>query len=180
MRRTENQEAKAVLEESLNRILSISLVHETLSHHDEEYIDVSDIAKKLLDLLSHSLVSQDCHVTTSFAGTPMALPSDGATSLALVLNELITNAITHGFEGRQQGTLTMTITKDDRNGAIVVKDDGIGMEQKPKDYHKRKHLGLEIVRTLIEKDLKGTISFTKGTPGGTVVTIHFPLPERSV
>ena len=180
MRRTENAEAKAVLEESLNRILSISLVHETLSHQDEEYIDISEIAKKLLDLLSHSLVSQDCHVQTTFHGTPMALPSDGATSLALVLNELITNAITHDFEGRSQGTLAMTISQpDDRNGQIIVADDGIGMEQKGKDYHKRKHLGLEIVKTLIEKDLKGTISFAKGSEGGTVVTIQFPLPERS-
>lgn len=179
MRRTENKEAKEVLEESLNRILSISLVHETLSHHDEEYIDVSDIAKKLLDLLSHSLVSSECQVATTFNGVHLPLPSDGATSLALVLNELITNALTHGFEGRRQGQLTMTITKDERQGTIVVQDDGIGMEQKPKDYHKRKHLGLEIVRTLIEKDLQGTITFTKGVTGGTVVTLQIPLPERS-
>lgn len=179
MRRTDSDEAKEVLKESLNRILSISLVHETLSHHEEENIDISDIAKKLLDLLTHSLVSADCQVTTEFSGETLPLPSDGATSLALVLNELITNAITHGFEGKHAGHLALSIEKTKRQCTILVRDDGIGMEQKPKDYHKRKHLGLEIVRTLIEKDLKGTITFAKGKPHGTVVTIQFPLLERS-
>ena len=42
----------------------------------------------------------------------------------------------------------------------------------------RKHLGMAIVRTLIEKDLQGTIDFDDGVPEGTVVTIRFPLPER--
>mgnify|MGYP000152238273 CR=1 FL=1 len=103
MRRTTSEEARDVLKESLNRILSISLVHETLSHHDEENIDISDVAQKLLGLLAHSLVSKDCHVETEFSGEILPLPSDAATSLALVLNELITNAIIHGFEGRSRG-----------------------------------------------------------------------------
>ena len=70
MRRTTSDEARDVLNESLNRILSISLVHETLSHHDEENIDISDVAQKLLGLLAHSLVSKDCHVETKFPATP--------------------------------------------------------------------------------------------------------------
>lgn len=179
MRRTDSDEAKAVLKESLNRILSISLVHETLSHHEEECIDIADISKKLLELLTHSLVSAECQVETAFSGESLFLPSDEATSLALVLNELITNAITHGFEGKDQGHLSLAIEKTSRRCTITVSDDGIGMEKKPEDYHKRKHLGLEIVRTLIEKDLKGTITFTNGKPTGTIVTIQFPIIERS-
>lgn len=177
MRRTTSEEARDVLKESLNRILSISLVHETLSHHDEENIDISDVAQKLLGLLAHSLVSKDCHVETEFSGEILPLPSDAATSLALVLNELITNAIIHGFEGRSQGTLSITIRRDGDTGLILVCDDGVGMAQAPVDTG-RKHLGMAIVRTLIEKDLQGAIAFDDGVPEGTVVTIRFPLPER--
>ena len=177
MRRTTSEEARDVLKESLNRILSISLVHETLSHHDEENIDISDVAQKLLGLLAHSLVSKDCHVETKFSGEILPLPSDAATSLALVLNELITNAIIHGFEGRSQGTLSITIRRDGDTGLILVCDDGVGMAQAPVDTG-RKHLGMAIVRTLIEKDLQGAIAFDDGVPEGTVVTIRFPLPER--
>ena len=177
MRRTTSDEARDVLNESLNRILSISLVHETLSHHDEENIDISDVAQKLLGLLAHSLVSKDCHVETKFSGDTLPMPSDAATSLALVLNELITNAIIHGFEGRREGLLAVTIRRDGPDGVIIVSDDGVGMSHAPVDTG-RKHLGMAIVRTLIEKDLQGTIDFDDGVPEGTVVTIRFPLPER--
>lgn len=177
MRRTTSDEARDVLNESLNRILSISLVHETLSHHDEENIDISDVAQKLLGLLAHSLVSKDCHVETKFSGDTLPTPSDAATSLALVLNELITNAIIHGFEGRREGLLAVTIRRDGPDGVIIVCDDGVGMSHAPVDTG-RKHLGMAIVRTLIEKDLQGTIDFDDGVPEGTVVTIRFPLPER--
>ena len=177
MRRTTSDEARDVLNESLNRILSISLVHETLSHHDEENIDISDVAQKLLGLLAHSLVSKDCHVETKFSGDTLPMPSDAATSLALVLNELITNAIIHGFEGRREGLLAVTIRRDGPDGVIIVCDDGVGMSHAPVDTG-RKHLGMAIVRTLIEKDLQGTIDFDDGVPEGTVVTIRFPLPER--
>ena len=100
-----------------------------------------------------------------------------ATSLALVLNELITNAIIHGFEGRREGLLAVTIRRDGPDGVIIVCDDGVGMSHAPVDTG-RKHLGMAIVRTLIEKDMQGTIDFDDGVPEGTVVTIHFPLPER--
>lgn len=174
MRRTQSEEAKAVLAESLHRILSISLVHETLSHHDEENIDISEVAKKLLELLAHSLVSKDAAIHTQFSGEPLPLPSDAATSLALVLNELITNAIIHGFEGRREGNLSVTVRKEAHQAVVTVRDDGSGMRAVPKDT-KRKHLGLAIVRTLIEKDLQGTIAF-EGAPGqGTAVVICFPI-----
>ena len=114
---------------------------------------------------------------TKFSGDTLPTPSDAATSLALVLNELITNAIIHGFEGRREGLLAVTIRRDGPDGVIIVCDDGVGMSHAPVDTG-RKHLGMAIVRTLIEKDLQGTIDFDDGVPEGTVVTIRFPLPER--
>ncbi len=179
MRRTDSEEAKNVLKESLNRILSISLVHEILSHHDEETIDISDVAKKLLELLTHSMVSADCHVDIQFSGRAMFLPSDAATSLALVLNELITNAILHGFEGLHEGTLSVSVQQDGSACIICIQDNGIGMSHMPQTQpSKRKHLGLAIVRTLVEKDLKGTLEFRDAKPKGTKVVIQFPQIER--
>ncbi len=178
MRRTDSEEAKNVLKESLNRILSISLVHEILSHHDEETIDISDVAKKLLELLTHSMVSADCHVDIQFSGRTMLLPSDAATSLALVLNELITNAILHGFEGLHEGTLSVSVQQDGGECMLRIQDNGVGMSYMPSQPGKRKHLGLAIVRTLVEKDLKGTLEFRDAKPKGTEVIIQFPQIER--
>ncbi|MCH4188712.1 MAG: sensor histidine kinase [Megasphaera sp.] len=177
MRRTDSKEAKAVLSESLNRILSISLVHEILSHHNEETIDISDVGQRLLTLLCQSMSGADCKVEPTFHGESLPMPSDGATSLALVMNELITNAIVHGFEGLQQGSICLTIRKEAGCCIIIVADDGVGMEQSQQHQEKRKHLGLAIVQTLVEKDLHGTLEFTKTTPGGTTVVITFPYTE---
>lgn len=179
MRRTESKEAQTVLNESLNRILSISLVHEILSHHNEEMIDISDVGQRLLTLLSHGMSGADCKVQSNFHGEALLMSSDGATSLALVMNELITNAIVHGFEGLRQGNLRLDIRKNDGGCIITVTDDGVGMEQSQLHQEKRKHLGLAIVQTLVEKDLHGTIEYTKTIPRGTTVVITFPYTEGS-
>ena len=168
LRRVQSEEAKEALSESLNRIISISLVHETLSHHDEEYINVSDVAEKLLSLVLHSLVSTESHIRSVFHGQELMLPSDAATSLSLVLNELITNAVLHGLAGRKEGVITLQIGCHGETAGIVVEDNGCGMpETMTKD--KRHHLGLKIISTLVEKDLHGTITFygqIRREPGG--------------
>lgn len=177
MRRTASDEARDVLKESLNRILSIALVHETLSYDDDENINLSDVAQKLLNLLAHSLVSKECRVETKFSGDKLLLPSDVVTSLALILNELITNAIIHGFEGRSDGVISIAIRCEGKSCVITVCDDGVGMDQAEKETT-RKHLGMAIVQTLIEKDLHGTIAFSKAQPQGTAAVIRFPLSKR--
>lgn len=179
MRRTASREAKQVLQESVNRILSISLVHEILSHHDEESIDISAVAEQLLALLAHSMASAECCVRTSFSGSKLLLPSDQATSLALVLNELITNAIIHGLAGCQEGELRVTVACTGNNCVLTVADTGRGMNMALNDSREsRQHLGLTIVRTLVEKDLRGTLSFAQAVPHGTEVSIQFSIAER--
>lgn len=179
MRRVESQEAKDVLQESLHRILSISLVHEILSHHDEENIDISDVAQKLLTLLLHSMVSRENRIEAKFEGQKLILPSEAATSLALVINELITNAIEHGFEGIHEGTISVTIHNEGTWGMMVIADNGRGMDiEAVRNYKGRKHLGLQIVSTLVEKDLQGTLKFSLAEPQGTKAIIRFPLHTK--
>lgn len=178
LRRVQTEEAKTALTESLNRIVSISLVHETLSHHDEEIINVSDVAEKLLTLILQSSTSADSHIRTRFSGEELMLPSDEATSLSLVLNELITNAISHGFAGRDKGFLQLDLSCANDQAVVVVADDGCGMKKSQEHMEKRRHLGLQIVQTLVEKDLGGTITYEAAQPEGTVVTIKFPLRKR--
>jgi two-component sensor histidine kinase len=179
MRRVESQEARDVLQESLHRILSISLVHEILSHHDEENIDISDVAQKLLTLLLHSMVSRESRIEAKFEGQKLILPSEAATSIALVINELITNAIEHGFEGIHEGTISVIIHNEGTWGMMVIADNGRGMDiDAVRNYKGRKHLGLQIVSTLVEKDLHGTLNFSLAEPQGTKAIIRFPLHEK--
>lgn len=170
-RRSPSPEVKAALGESVNRILSISVVHEFLSQQDAEYIDVSEVAKNILDLVIENMLEPDFNIQTVFNGQKMVLPSDQAISLALVINELIQNAIEHGFVGRREGVIGVDIATAKGAHHIEIWDNGIGL---PPDFSQKgsSSLGLQIIRTLIENDLGG--SFRLYSNNGTHASITVP------
>lgn len=174
-RRTQSPEVKAALRESVNRILSISVVHEFLSQQDAEFIDVAEVAKNILDLVIQNMLEPDFNLQTVFNGQTVILPSEQATSLALVINELIQNSIEHGFVGRKEGIIGLDIRNNPDNYEIEIYDDGIGI---PPDFKPQSSssLGLHIVRTLIESDVGGT--FKLYSDNGTHASIAIPrTPE---
>ncbi|MDT8900030.1 sensor histidine kinase [Anaeroselena agilis] len=170
-RRTPSAEVKAALRESVNRILSISVVHEFLSQQDAEFIDVSEVAKNILDLVIENMLEPDFNVQTVFNGRRMILPSDQAISLALAINELIQNSIEHGFVGRREGVIGVEIAALKDSYQIDIWDNGIGL---PPDFGRKEtnSLGLQIIRTLVENDLGGT--FQLQSRNGTRASIIVP------
>lgn len=170
-RRTKSQQVKAALRESVNRILSISVVHEFLSQQDAEFIDVAEVAKNILDMVIQNMLEPGFNLQTVFNGETVILPSEQASSLALVINELIQNSIEHGFVGQPEGVIGVDIATLDDTYKIEIYDNGIGM---PPDFNPQASgsLGLQIVRTLIESDLGG--SFRLYADGGTHACIIIP------
>ena len=170
-RRTKSQEVKAALRESVNRISSISVVHEFLSQQDAEFIDVAEVAKNILDLVIQNMLEPDFNLQTIFNGETVVFPSEQASSLALVINELIQNSIEHGFVGRHEGIIGVDITTLEDEYKIEIYDNGIGM---PPSFNPQlsNSLGLQIVRTLIESDVGG--SFALYTDNGTHACITIP------
>ncbi|MDR3566061.1 MAG: histidine kinase N-terminal domain-containing protein [Negativicutes bacterium] len=174
-RRTKSDEVKAALRESVNRILSISVVHEFLSQQDAEFIDVAEVAKNILDLVIQNMLEPDFNIQTLFNGQKMVLPSDAAISLALVINELIQNSIEHGFVGRREGVIGVDMSTRKDAYQIEIWDDGIGL---PPDFNQAQSnsLGLQISRTLIEHDLGG--EFRLYSEGGTHACITIPRSKE--
>ncbi|MHC1745570.1 MAG: histidine kinase N-terminal domain-containing protein [Negativicutes bacterium] len=175
-RRTKSLEVKAALKESVNRILSISVVHEFLSQQDAEFIDVAEVAKNILDLVIQNMLEPDFNIQTVFNGETIILPSEQATSLALVINELIQNSIEHGFVGRHEGVIGIDIIQDDKNYRIDIYDNGIGLPEGFSPQSASGSLGLQIVRTLVETDLGG--SFQLYSQGGTRACITIPRKKK--
>jgi two-component sensor histidine kinase len=101
------------------------------------------------------------------------MPSDQATSVALVLNELLQNSLEHGFEGRHKGVLNVSFTENKENYVLLIEDDGQGL---PKGFQleQSKSLGLKIIRTVVESDLKGTFTLEDKFSGGTLATVKIP------
>jgi two-component sensor histidine kinase len=100
-----------------------------------------------------------------------------ATSLALVTAELVHNAIEHGLDGRG-GRVTVSMRRLPDEVRLVVRDDGAGLPE-GFDVESSANLGLAIVKTVVEDDLRGTLAFASATGRGTTVTVRVPLAAPS-
>lgn len=170
-RRSKSPEVKAALKESVNRILSISVVHEFLSQQDAEYINVVEVTRNILDLISQNMLDPEFKLETKFSGPNIILPSEQASNLALIVNELILNSIEHAFVGRAHGLIGLDIKKTKEEYTLDLFDDGEGLPENF-DARRSRSLGLQIVRTLIEDDMGGT--FVLYNDEGTHARITIP------
>lgn len=170
-RRSNSQEVKEALKESINRILSISVVHEFLSQQGDENIDVMEVTKNILNLIKQNMLDANFILSTEFIGETIILPSKQASNLALIINELILNSIEHGFLNRNYGKIGLKISQTADSYIIELYDDGIGL---PVDFDEmpKKSLGLQIVRTLVEGDMNG--SFNLYNENGVHAKIAIP------
>jgi two-component system, sensor histidine kinase PdtaS len=172
-RRMVSDEAKQGLEQAMRRVATIALVHETLSQGLAQNVDFDELIGRQFRL-SAEVASPTQAVRTKRSGEFGELPSEFATPLALVINELVTNAVEHGLAGRR-GTVLLTARRsrrgDDELLTVTVEDDGVGLPEDPR----REGLGLQIVRTLVTSELGGRIDWTPRDGGGTCVQIDLVL-----
>jgi two-component sensor histidine kinase len=163
-RRLTNPEAKAAVEESVRRIRTIALVHESLSREPGEDIAFIEIVRPLLRLAEEGLQSPDRPVRFTVSGDGGRIPANTATPLSVVLTELLQNAVEHGFpEGSAGGDVQVGLAQRDHKLTIRVIDNGLGVDP-AFDIENAKGLGLSIVRTLVTTELNGSIDVRPATP----------------
>ena len=175
-RRLTVPEARAALEESVRRVSSIALVHETLSQSLGEAVSFDGIADKIIAMIG-DIPAGDSAIAVRRSGTSGTLAGTVATPLALVLVELLQNAAEHAFAYR--GTeLVVDLRREDDALHVEVLDDGAGLpEGFSLDTSVR--LGLQIVRTLVVSELGGAIRMSARDDGpGTRVVLDIPLGTR--
>jgi two-component sensor histidine kinase len=171
-RGSKNEEVRRALAEATERVMSMAVVHELLTGSADERVDFSAVARTVVDLVRRGLVGERPHITTSVSGETGELGAQAASSLALAVAELVHNAIEHAFDAGADGSVVVEMRREFGGLLIVVRDDGKGL---PPDFSTADtgHLGLNIVRTVVEDDLRGTITFA--SDHGTTVTIRAPL-----
>jgi two-component sensor histidine kinase len=178
-RRLQSAEAREALAESVRRIASIALVHETLSQESRERVDFAKVARRVIDMLADGLTDPDIPVLFEMEGEPGDLSAEIATPLALVLTELLQNSVEHAFPGAEDsaaavgGTVRISFSHDGPVLGVEVSDDGVGLPQGV-TLDAVANLGLQIARSLIESELGGTFS-ANSTPSGTSVRLAIPL-----
>ena len=170
-RRIEDPAASAALNEAVRRIASIALVHETLSSSTEASVAFDDVLDRLI---THALELSPRMGELNIARTGElgSLDPRIATPLSLVVTELIHNALEHGL-AESGANLTVEVSRLEDTAQIVIFDDGVGL---PDGFTilESANLGLQIVRTLTENELKGTIKLIR-TNRGTEAQLNFPI-----
>ncbi|PKQ20130.1 MAG: hypothetical protein CVT66_06605 [Actinobacteria bacterium HGW-Actinobacteria-6] len=175
-RRTTSDEAARALAEAVERVSSMAVVHEMLAASTEESVDFSAAARTVVDMVRQSLAHSGAEIAVVVEGETGLVPASVATSLALVCAELVHNAIEHGFGESTSGRVTVSMRRLPGELHLVVRDDGAGLPD-AFSLDSSANLGLAIVKTVVEDDLRGTLTFSSAR--GTTVTIRVPVPDRA-
>jgi len=177
-RRVTVPEARAALEESMRRVSSIALVHETLSGSIDDDVGYDDIVDRLLVMLS-DVMGTSSRIRVKRQGSFGDIPAEAATTLVLVLTELVQNAIEHAFPGEREGIVDVVADRSRGQLHVTIRDDGVGL---PEDFTSERsdRLGLQIVRTLVSAELKGTVEFrpNRDSEHGTSAVVTMPMGRR--
>ena len=185
-RRMDAPAARSALEQSVRRVASIALVHETLSQAWEDNVDFDEIADRVIAMCAEVAVPESA-VQVRRSGSFGVLPADVATALSVVLTELVQNAVEHGYPsattppasltaGRPAGggLIEVEVTRSEDRLTVAVVDDGVGLPE-GFDPAATGRLGLQIARTLVSGDLRGTLTLQSSPPRGARAVVDLPL-----
>jgi two-component sensor histidine kinase len=182
-RRTSSEEARLALAESVRRVTSIALVHEALSISVDERVDLDKLLDNVLPMVGE-VATAESQVGLSRKGSFGVVVAEIATPLVMVLAELVQNAIEHAFPAGRSGKVELIVERSARWLDVVIRDNGRGL---PSGFSLERSdgLGLQIVRTLVESELRGSLSLRKVRPEtsatrvtGTEAALRIPLSRR--
>ena len=157
-----------------NRMRSFLMVHEALRRQNYRGVPLREIAEKLAQRLRNAW-DPERRVAVDFKGDSHTLTEREGFALALVLNELITNAFRHGFPEGRTGNMLIELIRGEKEYSLRVVDDGVGSASIRKD--RVVGSGTSIVEALVKDELGGKATFDV-TAEGTAVTVTFPIEAK--
>ncbi len=172
-RRAKDPDTKDALKRSVNRILGISQIHDILASQSGGQIDMDVLLDRICKLSVDSLTFCPVRVVREKGSDPLIVDSEKAVPLAIAANELIHNAIDHGFNGMDKGILIVGTSLDEEKLHVYIKNNGHPLSPEVKDINSS-GLGLQIVRNLVEIELKGSFELRND---GEFVTADIYCPR---
>ena len=171
-RKTTDAEAKMLLRKDVERVLSIASIHDILTHNpknkEASLISSRSLLEKLGQHLSE-LTPPGKNISFQVSADEAKWRPDTAESVALIVNELVTNAFIHAFEGLESGSVTVSYQKGILFHTVTVSDSGTGFEVNtvPGDS-----IGLNIARATVHDKLHGRLRILSGSEG-TKISFDF-------
>lgn len=165
-RRIENDQAKKLFNESIVRILSIAVTHEILAQNGVDDVDIKTIISKIKDANKQYGLPPNKKINIEVSGDSFNIDSDKATSIALIVNELLQNALQYAFRDRCEGQIDIRIQKGIMYSNISIVDDGVGFDI---NASRPGSLGFSIVRNIVKDKLCGNLNIESGSRGTKIV-----------
>jgi len=174
-RRSDSDEARRALAEATERVSSMAVVHDLLAGSDAERVDFAEATRTVVEMVRRGMVGEAPGISVTVSGETGEVDAHTATSLALAVAELVHNALEHGVAGNESGAVVVTMRRVPGELVLSVRDNGAGLPP-GFDPDSSANLGLAIVRTVVQDDLRGTLTFSGGARG-TIVTVRVPLAD---
>jgi PAS domain S-box-containing protein len=171
IKQTRNDECREILKAGQNRIRAMSVVHEKLyKASDLSRIDLDSYIKNLAVHLFSTVLADPGQVRLETSLDKVTLDINSAVPCGLILNELISNALRHGFPGGRKGKIRIGLKRGPEDGIVLqVADDGIGFPAGI-DFRQSAGFGLQIVCLLVDQ-LEASIEMVR--TNGTAFTVAF-------
>ncbi|MFA1819929.1 histidine kinase N-terminal domain-containing protein [Virgibacillus oceani] len=161
-RRSGNEEVKHILTDNMNRVISIAATHDILARQLGDKVELGEVLEFIVNNLKRSYSVMD-HIELAIElGSSIIVTSDVATSVSMIVNELVQNSYNHAFPNGTEGRINVSLKKEEEEVMISVTDNGVGFSI---DKIKGNSLGIFIVQNYVKDKLKGTIQFNKRKKG---------------
>lgn len=165
-RRIDSKEFHDAMNESINRILSIAVTHEILAKEGLDEVSIKEVINRIKFSMVGFEKEDNVSLDINILGDDIRLSSNNATSIALVVNEIIQNSLKHAFVGRGKGEISIIIEQGNSYSTITIIDNGIGFNVEKVFSNS---LGLMIVRSLVNDKLEGNLNIYSNNEGTKVV-----------
>jgi two-component sensor histidine kinase len=171
--RTVDESTNTILTDLMLKIQTMAQIHTRL-YESKQFgkISLTGQIRDQVTALSNIYSHKGHEIICELDALEIFLPVDQAIPCALVVNEILSNAYKHAFKGRKHGTIEISAVQENGQIRITVRDDGIGIPDNF-DISRTNSLGLKLIRTLVQSQLKGSLMFM--SRNGTEVTMEFPV-----
>jgi len=165
----DSQAAKETLANTAGRLEALAATLEEIVHVTQETMSLKFVLELLRKNTLQNSPAATQNITVRITGDDVEVSASTASSVALVVNELVQNALCHAFPGGMDGNVTVIVKKEFLFTAVSVKDNGVGY-----DPGKRRDgaMGLDLVETIVNEKLNGELKIVTDKTG-TKVSFDF-------
>lgn len=164
-RRSYEDETKMVLKDNISRINNIAQIHESLMNSHEKNLELNYQISILAQSMMNYANGEGKNIIIKVSGDDIEIDTNKIFPVLMVVNELLTNSIRHGYPDRTNGTIEINLVRGNTYSTIIVQDDGVGMSAKEKETDQTSGLGNELMNMMIKEDLKGSFHVDYGAKG---------------